>query len=255
MIELRDVCGCLEPNRRFPVASLDGVNLRIERGEWLWLVGPKGAGKGSLLRLLYAESRAHRGQVLLANRDLATLSALEIAQMRQNIGVVPTDLALLDERTAHENLAFALRATGISPKGVAHRAPLALERMELTARADSLARDLSPVERVQLALARAVASEPALLLLDDPTRDLEIDDALRIGRLLQKFHDEHGPTILMSTGARKLVDGFPHRVVRLREGRVVSDHNPGTFGSDDPFAALNRAWVAERTQTKTARAR
>ena len=246
MIELQDVCGCLEANRRFPVASLDGVNLCIEGGEWLWLVGPAGAGKSSLLRLLCAESRAHRGQVVASNRDLATLNALEIARLRRNIGVVPTDLALIDEMSALQNVAFALQVTGTSIKGVNRFAPAALERVGLTTRSAIRARDLSPLERVKLALARALASDPALLLVDDATQGLEAEDSLQIGQLLQDFYNEHGPTVVMATGARKLVDTFRHRVVRFREGRIVSDHNPGTFGSDDLFEGAKRAWVAER---------
>lgn len=249
MIELRDVCGTWEPNRRFPLALLDGVDLRIERGEWVWLVGPQGAGKSSILRLLWAYSRASKGQVVFADRDLATLKSREIARLRQNIGVVPRDLALLPERSCLQNIAFALRVTGVSTQGVERLVVPALERVGLEARAQIRARDLTSIERVQLALARALAPDPALVLVDDALHDLEADDALTVGRVLHEFHAERGATVVMSTHSRALVDAFRHRVVRMRAGRVWSDENPGTFGSDDIFASAKRAWVAERVKT------
>lgn len=236
MIEFRNVVVCYEPDKPHPVASLDGLSLDIERGEWVFVVGPSGAGKSSLLRLIYAGTRALGGGVKVDGRDITRIKAREVPALRRKIGIVFQDFGLLAEKTAWENVAFALRVLGVSQKTIVRYVPRALETVGLAHRADAYPHELSGGEQQRVAIARAIVNDPPILLADEPTGNLDPQTAREVGELLAKINCEHGTTILMATHDRGLVDSMKRRVVRLRDGKIVSDETPGTYGHDDEIA-------------------
>jgi cell division transport system ATP-binding protein len=208
--------------------------LKIERGDWVFLVGPSGAGKSSLLRLIYAQTKADSGQVVVKGRDITNITNGQIPYLRRNLGIVFQDFGLLADKTAWENIAFALRVVGASQSKIIRAVPLALETVGLTHRAEAYPHELSGGEQQRVAIARAIVSDPPILLADEPTGNLDPKTAGEIGELLEKINRERSTTIVMATHDRVLVDTVKKRVVRLQRGQIVSDQNPGIYGIDEP---------------------
>jgi cell division transport system ATP-binding protein len=234
MIEFRQVTVCYEPQKLHPVASLNNLSLKIERGDWVFLVGPSGAGKSSLLRLIYAQTKADSGQVVVKGRDITKITNGQIPYLRRNLGIVFQDFGLLADKTAWENIAFALRVIGTPQSKIIRAVPLALETVGLTHRAEAYPHELSGGEQQRIAIARAIVSDPPILLADEPTGNLDPKTAREIGELLEKINRERSTTIVMATHDRVLVDAMKKRVVRLQGGQIVSDQNPGLYGLDIP---------------------
>lgn len=233
MIEFHEVTVCYEPQKRHPVRSLDEFSLRIEKGDWVFLVGPSGAGKSSLLKLAFCDVRAQSGQVIVDGRDITHLPTREVPALRRKIGVVFQDFQLLTQKTAWENVAFALRVIGVPQNVIVREVPRALEIVGLAHRGDALPHELSGGEQQRIAIARAIVNDPILLLTDEPTGNLDPQTASEVGALLARINEERGTTILMATHDRNLVDSMKKRVVRIREGRLVSDENPGVYHPED----------------------
>ena len=233
MLNFQDVVVCYEPYKADPIASLDGVSLHIARGEWVFLVGPSGAGKSSLLRLLYAGTRALSGAVEVDGRDITRIKNREIPALRRKLGIVFQDFGLLADKTAWENVAFALRVLGVEQKEVERYVPRALETVGLNERADAYPHELSGGEQQRVAIARAIVNDPPIVLADEPTGNLDPQTAREVGELFAAINAEHNTTIVMATHDRALVDRMKRRVVRLREGQIISDETPGLYGRDD----------------------
>ena len=236
MIQFRNVVVCYEPYKTDPVASLDGLTLEIARGQWAFIVGPSGAGKSSLLRLIYAGTRAIGGAVEVDGEDITRVKNRDVPALRRKIGIVFQDFGLLSDKTAWENVAFALRVLGVPRRALETYVPRALETVGLAGRADAYPHELSGGEQQRVAIARAIVNDPPILLADEPTGNLDPQTAREVGELLSKINRERGTTIVMATHDRGLVDRMARRVVRLRDGRVVSDATPGTYGRDDEIA-------------------
>ncbi len=234
MIEFRQVTVCYEPQKLHPVYSLDKLSLKIEKGDWVFLVGPSGAGKSSLLRLIYAQTKANSGEVVVKGRNITNITNGQIPYLRRNLGIVFQDFGLLADKTAWENIAFALRVIGVSQSTIIRAVPLALETVGLTHRAEAYPHELSGGEQQRIAIARAIVSDPPILLADEPTGNLDPKTAREIGDLLEKINRERSTTIVMATHDRVLVDAMQKRVVRMQDGRIVSDQNPGVYGLDRP---------------------
>lgn len=248
MIEFRDVTVYYETHRRHPVASLDGLNLHIGRGEWVFVVGPSGAGKSSLLKLLYAGIRAWGGQVVVDGQDISRIQPRDVPVLRRKIGVVFQDFGLLADKTAWENVAFALRVIGVPQKQIVREVPRALETVGLNHRSDAYPHQLSGGEQQRIAIARAIVNDPPLLLADEPTGNLDPQTAREIGDLFMKINAERGTTIIMATHDRSFVDEMQKRVVRLHKGEVVSDENPGRYGSEPETFAQRLSEIEQRQQ-------
>ena len=245
MLEFSNVVVCYEPYKTDPVASLDGVSFALARGEWAFLVGPSGAGKSSLLRLAYAGTRAIGGAVRVDDQDITRLKAREVPNLRRKIGIVFQDFGLLNDKTAWENVAFALRVLAVPQKTIVKFVPRALETVGLDHRADAYPHELSGGEQQRVAIARAIVNDPPILLADEPTGNLDPHTAREVGDLLAVINREHGTTILMATHDRSLVDSMARRVIRLQNGKIVSDQTPGTYGRDDELALPRSAPEAE----------
>lgn len=210
------------------VYVLKDINLMIDRGEFVFIVGSSGAGKSTLLRLLLREILPTRGQIKVFGRDLARLRKREIPYLRRNIGMVFQDFRLLEDRNVFENVAFSLRVIGVSAREVNKRVPLVLELVGLKEKALRNPDELSGGEQQRVCVARAVVNRPAVVLADEPTGNLDPDTSMEIMKLFQDINIR-GTTVVVATHAKELVDHFQKRVVVLRDNRVVSDQERGVY--------------------------
>jgi len=201
---------------------LDDVTLRVEKGEFVWLTGPSGAGKTTLLRLLFAAEEPSSGQIVVGGRNVNRMSAGGVPYLRRNIGVVFQDFKLLANRTALENVGFALEVLGASDAQIRERAAKRLGQVGLTHKAKSLPARLSGGEQQRIAIARALVNEPAIVLADEPTGNL---DAGLTDSILQLLFDANarGTTVIVATHDRGLLGRYQRRTIRLDRGKVASD--------------------------------
>ena len=237
LIELQNVTVCYDPHSRYPVNAIEGIDLKIESGEWVFLVGPSGAGKSSILKLLYAGARARLGNVTIDGTDSTHLPPREIPLLRRKIGVIFQDFQLLPQKTAWENVAFALQVIGAPQAQIVREVPRALQTVGLSHRAQARPHELSGGEQQRIAIARAIVNNPSILLADEPTGNLDPATAWEIAQVLRCIQQESGTTVIIATHDRAVVDALRQRVVRLADGRIVSDENPGVYHPEDDLAA------------------
>jgi cell division transport system ATP-binding protein len=216
---------------------LDDVTLHVRAGELVFVTGASGAGKSTLLRLLFAAERPSSGVVRVAGRDVSRIRTSGIPYLRRNVGVVFQDFKLLRQRTAAENVALALEVLGARRQEIARRVGAALAEVGLAHRADALPERLSGGEQQRLAVARAIVGEPAVLLADEPTGNLDAAAAAEVLRLLLAAH-ARGTTVLVATHDLALLERAQPRVVTLERGKVVADRPPGNGA---PHASGNDA--------------
>ncbi len=209
---------------------LRGMSLVIERGEFVFVTGPSGSGKSTLLRLIHRTEQVDDGRILFLGRDVARLPDSAIPALRRNIGVVFQDFRLVPSWTVFDNVAIALEVIGLPARLIRTRVGEALERVGLAGRGSDAARVLSGGEQQRVAIARALVHEPALILADEPTGNLDPQLAIDILGLFEDIH-ETGTTVLFATHDRSLLDVRPRRIVILDEGKATDV--PPDFGADD----------------------
>jgi cell division transport system ATP-binding protein len=200
--------------------ALEDITFRVEAGEFAVLTGPSGAGKTTLLRLLYAAERPDRGHIIVNRRNVTRLARRRIPEFRRSIGIIFQDFKLLPTKTAFENVAFAQRVLAIPEREVRRQVAIVLKRVGISHRKDALPPQLSGGEQQRVALARALVNDPALILADEPTGNL--DDALAqdLMALLYEVNLD-GTTVLIATHDRKVVASAPGRVLTLDHGRML----------------------------------
>jgi len=210
---------------------LRGMNLIIERGEFVFITGASGSGKSTLLRILYAAEKPDDGRILFLGRDIARLREDSIPFLRRNLGVVFQDFKLVHSWTVAENVAITLEVLGLPPRLIRSRVGEALERVGLHGRGADNAAVLSGGEQQRVAIARAIVGEPALILADEPTGNLDPQLALDILGLFEEIH-EAGTTVLFATHDRSLLDVRPRRLIVLDEGKAIDVPN-GVGGPEE----------------------
>ncbi len=250
MIEFRDVLVCYAPEDRYPVNALEGVNLKIHDGEWVFLVGPSGAGKSTLMKLLYAGTQATKGSILVNGHEVTQMTPREIPTLRRELGIIFQDFQLLPQKTVWENVAFALQVIGAPQKQLVRDVPVALETVGLHNKMQSKPHQLSGGEQQRVAIARAIVNNPKLLIADEPTGNLDPQTGSEIVNVLQRIN-ERGTTIVMATHDRNVVDSMKRRVIRLADGRIVSDELGGEYHPEDGVLQQPRVAAPVVSYSKT----
>jgi cell division transport system ATP-binding protein len=202
--------------------ALSDVMLHVTKGEFVFLTGPSGAGKSTLLKLIFCAEAPTSGQLLLFGRNVARVSAGEIPWVRRHIGVVFQDFKLLPERTIGENVALPLEVRSLPRREIRRKVQGLLRSVGLEHRAEKFPPALSGGEQQRVAVARALAADPALLLADEPTGNLDADRTLEVMELLAAAN-ARGTTVIIATHDRSLLQRYTRRVVALERGRLVSD--------------------------------
>ena len=202
--------------------ALQDVTLTIDKGEFVFLTGPSGAGKSTLLKLIFCDEPATSGQLLLFGKNVAKIRASAVPYVRRNIGVVFQDFKLLPQRTVAENVALPLEVRGIADREIRKRSRALLRSVGLEHRAEKFPPSLSGGEQQRVAVVRALAADPALLLADEPTGNLDPERTLEVMDLLYAAN-ARGTTVVVATHDRSLLERYKKRVVALERGRLVSD--------------------------------
>ena len=209
-------------------SALAEVQLPIDRGEFVFLVGSSGSGKSSLLRLMLREEKPDSGDLFVLGENLRTLPQRRVASYRRKLGVVFQDFRLLPNKTVYQNIAFALQVIGKSRAFIETSVPDVLRLVGLEDKSSSFPKALSGGEQQRVAIARALVNRPALLLADEPTGNLDPDNSKEIMGLLSRINLS-GTTIVMATHDRGIVDQMQRRVVEIKEGRIVRDAETASY--------------------------
>ena len=224
MIRLTDVYQAYNTGTR----ALKGVDLRIDDGEFVFLVGPSGSGKSTIVKLLTGELRPTAGRVNVNGYNTAKMKASELPFMRRTLGVIFQDFRLLEKRTVYDNVAFAMRIVGASQRAIKERVSYVLDLVGILHKARRKPTELSGGEQQRVAIARALVNNPALVIADEPTGNLDPDRSLEIMLLLEHIN-ELGTTVLVVTHEKELVNRFDRRVVAIDGGLIVSDRTGGYY--------------------------
>ena len=218
MIRLSDVVKEYESG----TTALKGISLRIEDGEFVFLVGPSGSGKSTIIKLLTGEIVPTSGQIAVNGFSLTNIAERQIPLLRRSVGVIFQDFRLIEKKTVYENLGFAMRAVGSSPREIKKRIPYVLELVGLEEKTDRYPNELSGGEQQRVALARALINNPSTIIADEPTGNLDPARSLEIMRLLERIN-QLGTTMVVVTHEKDLVNQFKKRVVTLEQGAITSD--------------------------------
>ena len=208
--------------------ALRGVNLRIDDGEFVFLVGPSGSGKSTIIKLMTAELRPTSGSVQVNGFKVESIKQSSIPFMRRTLGVVFQDFRLIENKTVYENVAFAIRVVGAKEKVIHKRVSYVLGLVGLDKKGHRLPNELSGGEQQRVAIARALVNNPSIIIADEPTGNLDPARSLEIMMLLEHIN-ALGTTVLVVTHERDLVNRFTKRVVAIDEGKIISDGMDGYY--------------------------
>jgi cell division transport system ATP-binding protein len=224
MIFFDAVTKVYDPN----VVALSEVSFAIEKGEFVFLVGPSGSGKSTMVKLLLKEVEPSTGRIIVGGRELARLKGSKVPMLRRNIGCVFQDFKLLPNRTAYENVAYALKVQGESKRTIRTKVPEVLNLVGLSHKTSSYPDELSGGEQQRVSIARAFVNHPPLLICDEPTGNLDPDTSVGIMQLLYRIN-RTGTTVVMATHDREMVDKMRRRVIALENGRLIRDERRGGY--------------------------
>lgn len=228
MIEMVDV------KKTYPngVIALNGVSVKIEPGEFVYLVGQSGAGKSTFIKLIFREEMVSSGSVAVNSKDLVKMKWKEVPMLRRDIGVVFQDFKLLPKMTIYENVAFALEVVEQSPRQIRKRVMEVLDQVGLKNKARFIPDELSGGEQQRVAIARAIANYPKILIADEPTGNLDPETSWEIMRILEEINAS-GTTIIMATHSKEIVNTVKRRVIAMEDGLIVRDEYRGDYGYEN----------------------
>jgi len=210
------------------VVALSDITLSIDKGEFVYLIGPSGAGKSTWLKLLYREELPTKGKMMVNGFDFSRFKRRHLHRLRRSIGVVFQDYRLIDRLTVEENIAFALEVIEAPAREIRRRVQELLYLVGLKVHAKRFPRELSGGEQQRIAIARALANKPQLIIADEPTGNLDYENSLQILKLLEEINLQ-GTTVIMATHDRDIVNRFRRRVLELSGGRLVRDEAKGVY--------------------------
>jgi cell division transport system ATP-binding protein len=212
--------------------AVRGITLKVDRNEFVYIVGPSGAGKSTFMKMIYREERPTKGQIFVNGVNLVTLKQRKIPYVRRHIGVIFQDFRLLPKLTIFENIAFAMEVIEAPKRLIKKRTMEVLELVKLKDKANSLPNQLSGGEQQRIAIARAIVNNPAVIIADEPTGNLDPDTSWGIMKLLEEIN-YRGTTILMATHNKEMVNTFRKRVIAIEKGLLVRDELRGEYGYED----------------------
>ena len=218
MIEFRNVSKVYNNGTE----ALHNINLKVEKGEFVFIVGSSGAGKSTFLKLITCEERPNEGQVLIDGQDISHIRKGKIPYVRRKMGLVFQDFRLIDHMTVYDNVAFAMRVVGASPKAIKKRVPYILGLVGLQHKAKHYPTEMSGGERQRVGLARALVNNPSMIIADEPTGNIDPALSYEIVDLLSAIN-ERGTTVLMVTHEHSLVNHFHKRIIQIHSGEIVAD--------------------------------
>ena len=224
MVVFENVTKIYEPD----VAALRDVTFAIDKGEFVFVVGASGSGKTTVIRLVLKELEPTSGKIIVGGRELGRLKRSKVPLLRRNVGCVFQDFKLLPNRTAAENVAYALKVQGESANNIRRKVPEVMNMVGLSHKMNSLPDELSGGEQQRVSIARAFVNHPPLLIADEPTGNLDPDTSVGIMQLLYRIN-RAGTTVVMATHDREMVDKMRRRVIQLEDGKVVRDDRRGGY--------------------------
>jgi cell division transport system ATP-binding protein len=208
--------------------ALKNINFKIDKGEFLFIIGSSGSGKSTMLKLMMKEEDPTGGQVFVNGYDVSDLNRKQIPSLRRSLGVVFQDFRLLPNKTVYENVAFAMQITEATPKEIRRQVPMALALVGLSRKADACPQQLSGGEQQRTALARALVNNPSILIADEPTGNLDPENSMEIMKLLSEIN-HRGTTVIVATHEKNIVDTMKKRVIALDRGVIVRDQQKGLY--------------------------
>ena len=228
MIELNNVVKTYDPG----VKALNGISLKIDDGEFVFLVGPSGSGKSTIIKLLTAELEPTAGSVLVNGFVLEKIRPRAIPYLRRTLGVIFQDFRLIENKTVYDNVAFAMRVIGAGEGAIKKRVPYVLDLVGLENKGRRLPHELSGGEQQRVAIARALVNNPSVIIADEPTGNLDPSRSLEIMMLLEQIN-ALGTTVMVVTHEKELVNRFTKRVVAIKDGLIISDGMDGYYINEE----------------------
>ncbi|WP_027108855.1 cell division ATP-binding protein FtsE [Lacticigenium naphthae] len=211
------------------ITAINGLNIKIDQGEFVYVVGPSGAGKSTFVKMMYREEVPTQGKIQVGKFNLVNMKQKDIPYLRRYVGVVFQDFKLLPRLTIYENVAYAMEVVEKNPKVIQKRVLEVLELVGLKHKVRMFPNELSGGEQQRVAIARAIANMPSILIADEPTGNLDPETAWEIMEVLEEINNQ-GTTIIMATHNSTIVNRMKHRVLAVENGRIVRDQAEGEYG-------------------------
>ena len=222
MIEFKNVSKVYDTGTE----AVHNANFKIDKGEFVFLVGSSGSGKSTLIKLILKEEEPTKGNIIFNGKDTTFLKPKRVPFLRRSMGVVFQDFRLLPDKTVYENVAFAMYIVKATPRHIKRQVPMVLSLVGLSAKAKMYPNELSGGEQQRVALARALVNNPSMIIADEPTGNLDPDTAWEIMNLLNDIN-LRGTTVVMATHAKNIVDEMNKRVIHIDKGNIISDRKGG----------------------------
>ena len=237
-MKLIEVSNCYKVYKNGTTAVAD-LNVTIDKGEFIFVIGSTGSGKSTFIKMLYREEKPTKGKVNVGGIDVAKLRNSKVYKLRRKIGVVFQDFKLLPKLTVYENVAFALESLGMETKKIRPKVLKAIENVGLKEKTRHFPSQLSGGEQQRVAIARAIVNNPKLLICDEPTGNLDPDTSKEIMKILERISEELGTTVIMATHDRDIVNRMKKRVLIIENGVLVGDYLKGSYKGHESIKNSN----------------